>query len=154
MFLKMAILQAIYQGNIGKTAKIAHFVHLNPLNGLFHANFIAYPLGANARHILGQIWEIKIFVLGQGGPQKRSKMVIFGHFQVKTGNFHPWDTLNSDFGAKMGLWTRVEHYRTNSNAFSQPLSIRFFNIAQILTWDLPNFVSFQPKTAFGGVFCF
>ena len=43
MFLKMTVLRAIYIGNIGKTAKIRHFVDLNPLNGLFYANFIAYP---------------------------------------------------------------------------------------------------------------
>ena len=41
MFLKMAILRAIYIGNIGKMAKIRHFVDLIPLNGLFYANFIA-----------------------------------------------------------------------------------------------------------------
>ena len=41
MFLKMAVLRAFYTGNIRKMAKIRHFVNLNPLNGLFYANFIA-----------------------------------------------------------------------------------------------------------------
>ena len=48
MFLKMAVLGAIYIGNIGKTAKIGHFVDLNLLNGLFYALF----LEADARDIL------------------------------------------------------------------------------------------------------
>ena len=52
MFLKMAVLRAIYIGNIGKTAKIRHFVDLNPLNGHFYANFIANPLRADPRDIL------------------------------------------------------------------------------------------------------
>ena len=77
MFLKMAVLRAIYIGNIGKTAKITHFVDLNLLNGHFYANFIAYPLGANASDILAQFWGVKIFVLGLGGSEKGSKMAIF-----------------------------------------------------------------------------
>ena len=56
------------------------FRTFEPLNSLFYANFIAYPLGADARHILGKIWGVKIFVLGQGGPRKGSKMAIFEHF--------------------------------------------------------------------------
>ena len=69
MFLKMTVLRAIYIGNIGKTAKIRHFVDLNPLNGLFYANFIAYPLGADARDILAQFWGVENFVLGLGGQK-------------------------------------------------------------------------------------
>ena len=77
MFLKMAVLRAIYIGNIGKTAKIRHFVDLNHLNGLFYANFITYPLGADARDILARFWEVENFVLGLGGSEKGSKMAIF-----------------------------------------------------------------------------
>ena len=81
MFLKMAVLRAIYIGNIGKTAKIRHSVNLNPLNGHFYANFIAYPLGANARDILEQIWGDKNFVLGLGGSEKGQN----GHFWPFSG---------------------------------------------------------------------
>ena len=77
MFFKMAVLRAIYIGNIGKTAKMRHFVDLNPLNGLFYANFIAYPLEADARDILPQFWGVENFVLGLGGPEKGAKMAIF-----------------------------------------------------------------------------
>ena len=73
----MSILRAICIGNIGKTAKIRHFVDLNPLNGHFYANYIAYPLGADARDILAQFWGDKNFVLGLGGSEKGSKMAIF-----------------------------------------------------------------------------
>ena len=97
MFLKMAVLRAFYIGNIGKMAKIRNFADLNHLNGLFYANFIAYSLGADATDILAQFWEVENFVLGLGGPEKGSKMVIFGHFQVRRVSFHPLDTLNSDF---------------------------------------------------------
>ena len=72
MFFKMAVLRAIYIGNIGKTAKIRNFVDLNPLNGNFYANFIAYPLGADAKDILAQFWGVKIFVLRLGGSEKGS----------------------------------------------------------------------------------
>ena len=54
MFLKMAVLRAVYIENIGKMAKIRHFVDFNPLNGLFYANSITYPLGADAKDILAQ----------------------------------------------------------------------------------------------------
>ena len=57
MFLKMAFSRAFYIGNIGKTAKIRHFVNLNPLNGLFYANFIAYPLGTDGRDIFAHFGE-------------------------------------------------------------------------------------------------
>ena len=53
------------------------FRSFDPLNVLFYANFIAYHLGADARHILGKIWGVKIFVLGQGGSHKG----------LKNGNF-------------------------------------------------------------------
>ena len=66
----MAVLRAIYIGNIGKTAKIRQFVDLHPLNGHFYANFIAYPLGADARDILAQFWGVKNFALGLGGFEK------------------------------------------------------------------------------------
>ena len=70
MFLKMAVLRAFYIGNIGKTAKIRHFVNLNPLNGLFYGNFIPYFLGADARDILAQFWGVEYFVLDLGGAEK------------------------------------------------------------------------------------
>ena len=72
----MVVLRAIYIGNIGKTAKIRHFVDLNPLNGLFYANFIAYPLGADTRDILAQSCGVQSFVLGLGVPKRGQK----GHF--------------------------------------------------------------------------
>ena len=84
MFLKMAV------GNIGKTAKMRHFVDLSPLNGLFYANFIAYPLGADARDILAQFWGVQNFLLGLRGSEKGSKMAIFGHFQVRRYSFTLW----------------------------------------------------------------
>ena len=98
MFFKMAVLRAIYIGIIGKTAKIRHFVDLNPLTGLFYANFIAQPLGDNNRDILEQFWGVKNFVLGLG-PEKGSKMAIFGHFQVR--RVSAFGHLNSDMEAKM-----------------------------------------------------
>ena len=76
-------------GNIGKTAKIRHFVDLNPLNGLFYVNFIAYPLGADARDILAQFWGVENFVLGLGGPENGSKMAIFAQFLGQKGKFSP-----------------------------------------------------------------
>ena len=76
------------------------FVDLTPLNGLFYANFIAYPLGADARDILVQFWGVQNFVLGLGGSEKGSKMAIFGHFQVRRVSFHPLDTINSNLGLK------------------------------------------------------
>ena len=118
MFLKMTVLRAIYIGNIGKKAKIRHFVDLNPLNGHFYANFIAYPLGANARDILAQFWGVQNFVLVLGGSEKGSKMAIFGHFQVRRVSFHPLDTITSDLGDKMGLLPKVGHNRNNLKAFS------------------------------------
>ena len=90
MFFKMAVLRAIYIGNVLKTAKIRHFVDLNPLNVLFYANFIAYPLGADARDILAQFWGVQNFILGMGGSEKGSKMAIFGHFQVRRVSFTLW----------------------------------------------------------------
>ena len=108
----MAVLRAIYIGNIGKTAKIRHFVDLNPLNGLFYANFIAYPLGTDARDILAQFWGVQNFFQGLGGPENGSKMTVLGQFLVRRISFHPWDTLNCDLGAKMGLLYRMGH---NSN---------------------------------------
>ena len=96
-----------FKGNLywkyRKTTKMRHFVDLNLLNGLYYANFIAYPLGADVRDILSQFWGVKNFVLGLGGSEKGSKMAIFGHFQVRRVSFHPLDTINSDLGAKIGL---------------------------------------------------
>ena len=135
MFFKMAICRAIYIGNIGKTAKIRHFVDLNPLNGLFYANFIAQPLGADAKDILVHFWGVKNFVLSLGGPEKGSKWAIFGHFQVRRVSFYPLDTLNSDFGAKIGLLSRLENNRNNIRNFHIIFTIKFLNIAQILTWE-------------------
>ena len=90
MFLKMAVLRAIYIGNIGKTAKIRHFVDLNPLNGHLYANFIAYPLGADARDILAQFWGVQNFVLGLGGSEKGSKMAILAIFRSEGSVFTLW----------------------------------------------------------------
>ena len=93
MFLKMAVLRAIYIGNIGKTAKIRNFVDLNPLNGLFYANFIAYPLGADARDILAQFCGAQNFVLGLGGSRKG----------VKNGHFYGVFSYNGIFDAFFGF---------------------------------------------------
>ena len=71
MFLKMTIIIGfLLRKYIGKTAKITHFVNLIPLNGLFYVIFIAYPLGADARDILAQVWGVKNFVLGLGVPER------------------------------------------------------------------------------------
>ena len=80
MFLRMAVLRAFYIGNIGKTAKISHFVNLNPLNGYLYANFIAYLLGADARDILAQFWGVENFVLDLGD---------FWPFSGQKGKFSP-----------------------------------------------------------------
>ena len=153
MFLKMTIIQAIYQGNIRKTAKITHFVDLNPLNGLFYANFIAYPLGADVSDTLAQFWGVKNFVLGLGGPEKGSKMTVFGHFQVRTVIFHPRDILNSDFLAKIGLWSRVGHNTNNLKGFSHNFCIRIFKYSA--NFDLrvtPILGYFSQKVLVRGLF--
>ena len=90
MFLKMAILRAIYIGNVGKTAKMRHFVDLNPLNGLFYAIFIAYPLGADAKDILAQFWGVQNFVLGLGGSEKGSKWPFLANFRSEESVFTLW----------------------------------------------------------------
>ena len=59
-----------YIGKLGKTAKIACFRDLNPLNVVFCANFVAYPMRLNDRDFLSHIWNIEIFVLWKGGPEK------------------------------------------------------------------------------------
>ena len=90
MFLKMAIIRAIHIGNIGKTAKIRHFVDLNPLNVLFYANSIAYLLGADARDILAQFWGVQNFVLGLEGFRKGVKNGHFWPFLGQKGQFSPF----------------------------------------------------------------
>ena len=90
MFLKMAVLRAFYIGNIGKTAKIRHFVDLNPLNGLFYAIFIAYPLGADATDILPQFWEVEDFVLGLGVPKRGQKWPFLAFFRSEGSVFTLW----------------------------------------------------------------
>ena len=145
MFLKMAVLRAIYIGNIGKTAKIRHFVDLNLLNGHFYANFIAYPLGADARDILAQFWGVENFVLGLRGPGKGSKMAIFGHFQVRKVSFHIWDTLNSVLRAKMGLLCRVEHNRNNLKVFSHHFYDRIFTYSAYFDLEVTRFGAISAK---------
>ena len=53
-------------------------------------------------------------------------MAIFGHFQVRRVSFHPLDTINFDFGAKMGLLPRVGHNRNNLKAFSHIFCFKIF----------------------------
>ena len=158
MFLKMAVLRAIYIGNIGKTAKIRHFVDLNPLNGLFYANFIAYPLGADARDILAQFWGVQNFVLGLGGPEKGSKMAIFGHFQVRRVSFHPLYTINSDFKSKMGLLSRVGHNRNNLKPFSHHFCITIFRYSANFDLGVTQFGAISAKkclsVAYFSNYCF
>ena len=153
MFLKMAVLRPIYIGNIGKTAKIRHFVDLNPLNGNFYANFIAYSLGADARDILAQFWGVKSFVLGLGVPKRGQKMTIFGHFQVRKVSFHPWDTLNSVLGAKMELLCRVEHNRNNLKVFSLHFYSRIFTYSAYFDLEVTRFGAISAKKMLvGGLF--
>ena len=90
MFLKMAVLRAIYIGNIGITAKIRHFIDSNPLNGIFCANFITYPLGADARDILAQIWGVKIFVLSLGALIRGQKWPFLAIFRSEGSAFTLW----------------------------------------------------------------
>ena len=100
MFLKMAVLRAIYIGNIGKTAKIRHFVDLNLLNGHFYANFIAYPLGADARDILAQFWGVKNFVLGLGVPKRGQKLPFLAIFRSEGSVFTLWTPQTLVLGLK------------------------------------------------------
>ena len=147
----MAVLRAIYIGNIGKTAKIRHFVDLNLLTGLFYAKFIAQPLGANNRDILEQFLGVKIFVLGRP-PEKGSKMTIFGHFQVKRVSVHPWDTLNSDMEAKMGLLSRIGHHMNNLNAFSYHFCIKIFRYSANFNLEVTQFGAICAKDASWGAY--
>ena len=75
-----AFLHIFYIGKYGKTVKITYFDVLSPLNGVFCANFIPYPKGHNVRNILGQLLNIEIFALWNGGASKMQKMIIFDHF--------------------------------------------------------------------------
>ena len=52
-----------YIRKLGKTSKIACFRDLNPLNVVFRANFVPYPMRLNARDFLSHIWNIEIFVI-------------------------------------------------------------------------------------------
>ena len=52
------------------------------------------------------------------GVPKRGQKWPFWPFQVRRVSFHPLDTVNSGFGAKMGLLPRVGHNRNNLKAFS------------------------------------
>ena len=53
---------------------------LDPLEGVFGANLVAYPQGHVARQLLKKIPEPKYFRLLQGGPQKDVKNGHFGPF--------------------------------------------------------------------------
>ena len=57
-----------------------HLAIFNPLNGIFGANFTPWPQKGNLRDLSGQVWGVKIFFRGQGGPGKGWKMVIFDSF--------------------------------------------------------------------------
>ena len=76
-----AFLLIFYMGKYGKTSKNAHFGVLSPLNGVFCANFIPYPMGRDARDFLSQFWNIEIFALWNGGSSKMRKIAIFDHFR-------------------------------------------------------------------------
>ena len=134
------------------------FVDLTPLNGLFYANFIAYPLGADARDILAQFWGVQNFVLRLGGSEKGSKMAIFGHFQVRRVSFHPLDTINSDFGAKIGLLPRVGHNRNNLKAFLHHFCFKNFRYSGNLDLGVTQFGAISVKkclsVAYFSNYCF
>ena len=86
-----------YIGKLGKTSKIACFCDLNPLNVVFRANFVPYPMRLNARDFLSHIWNIEIFVLWKGGTWKVVRNGDFGPFSPKMTYFDQMDPINDTF---------------------------------------------------------
>ena len=69
-----------YMGKLRKTSKSACYRDLNPP---FCANFVPYPMRLNATDFLSHIFNIEIFVLWKGGPEKLLKLGMFYHFHQK-----------------------------------------------------------------------
>ena len=86
-----------YIGKLGKTAKIACFRDLNPLNVVFCANFVPYPTRLNARDFLRNIWNIEIFVLWKGATWEVGKNGDFGPFSPKMTYFDQIAPINDTF---------------------------------------------------------
>ena len=53
------------------------FSWFDPLNVVFRANFVPYPMRLNARDFLSHIWNIEIFVLWKEGPEKPSQQMTY-----------------------------------------------------------------------------
>ena len=90
-----AFLHIFYIGKYGKTAKITYFDVLSPLKGVFCANFIPYSKGHNVWDILGQFWNIEIFILWNGGFQSWKKLIL----GAKIAYFQDYEPFNKVFGA-------------------------------------------------------
>ena len=72
-------------------------------------------------------------------------MAIFGHFQVRRVSFHPLDTIDSDFGPKMGLLSRVGHNRKNLKAFSHYFCITIFRYSANFDLGVTQFGAISAK---------
>ena len=100
------------------------------------------PMLETFQHNFG---ESKILSRVWGGSEKGSKMAIFGHFQVRRVNFHPLDTIDSDFGAKIELLSRVGHNRNNLKAFSHHFCITIFRYSANFYLGVTQFGAISAK---------
>ena len=66
----------LYMGKIlgifrGEMTKIVNLAILNPLNGIFHANFAFLTQGGNANNFLEQVW--RVIILGSVGRTSQNE---------------------------------------------------------------------------------
>ena len=106
---------------------------LDPLEGVFGANLVPYPLGHVARQLLKKFRNQYFFASCRGDLKKVSKMAILGHFYSCFTNLRPQNTWNYIFGSKMVHWLRDCYRRKTLGAFSLPLYNRFWRYGTFLT---------------------
>ena len=108
---------------------------------------ICYVMMLNARDFLSHIWNIEIFVLWKGGPEKSLKMGILDHF-------HPKWLILTKFTPLMTLLTLFMSINLTEIIFKNfyrkniwPLSLNF-GLWRHFGPKWPNFGPFSPKMTY------